>query len=173
MSINQKYLEFDNISVDLRHVHFPRAIDEAENLEYIVFLNVKRAMYCNFKITTDMSLETLAMHIYEDVILCKDNVCIRTISNFNEIDFNKFVYNKTDLNKSIIIELDDEARVIVAECIQPHEKYHQRITGYMDFEKRHKPLHDVHGGAYCSNTISQEDRNKLDRQYETILYKFA
>lgn len=171
MSINQKYLEFDNISVDLRNVHFTRAIDEAENLEYIVFLNVKRAMYCNFKIITDMSLETLAMHIYENVILCKNNVQIRTFSNFNDIDYNKFVYNKTDLDQSIIIELDDEACVIVAKCIRPHEKYHQRVTGYMDFEKRHKqPLCDIDGG---SNTISQEDRNKLDRQYETILYKFA
>ena len=177
MSVAIRYLEFDKVCLDLRHIVFSYNKTEPYlNDKYIIFLNVKRAIFCNFEIHTDMSLETLALYIYENVhykIANKndknsngDNVDY-TIKQHHKTNFAHHIqFNENDKNLSIIINLDANARIVVAKSVRPDEKYHQRITGYLDFERRHQ-LRGV------TSFATQQDRLLLDRQYETELLKIA
>lgn len=155
-SVNNKYLEFDGISVDLRHVAF--SADGLNDTEYIIFLNVRRAMYTNFKVFCDLSLESLAELLYnecrvgggEDAIKKSLGECV--------------VYNQNDRNKSLIINLNEQARIIVAKTIYLNETYHKRVSGYVDFEHRHD-----------KNYVrpADEKRADLDREYEIKLLEFT
>ncbi|QWO71581.1 AC57-like protein [Orgyia pseudotsugata single capsid nuclopolyhedrovirus] len=153
-SINVKYLEFGEVSLDLRHVKFP-AIEDKANSEYIIFLNVNKAFFSNFKIVCDLSLETLCQFIYENVRYTIDGVEQKLT-----LDYDRFVYNQHDKNKSIIIQFSDTARIIVAAAIKFDERYNQRVSGYIDFENRHCSTQDE---------LSAHERNELDKKYEIRL----
>jgi hypothetical protein len=58
-----RYLEFDDVVLDLTSLIFLE-FDNAQNEEYIIFMNVKKAFYKNFHITCDLSLETLTVLVY-------------------------------------------------------------------------------------------------------------
>ncbi|CDG72853.1 Unknown (Ac57) [Spodoptera exigua multiple nucleopolyhedrovirus] len=158
-SINNKYLEFDGISVDLRHVAF--SADGLNDTEYIIFLNVCRAMYTNFKVFCDLSLESLAELLYNECIVCGggDGGEKKSLGEC-------VVYNQNDRNKSLIINLyeNEQARIIVAKTIYLNETYHKRVSGYVDFENRHN-----------KNYVRPADdkRADLDREYEIKLLEFT
>ncbi|AGR56798.1 ac57 [Hemileuca sp. nucleopolyhedrovirus] len=164
-TVNVKYLEFGGTSLDLRHVSFPHCNkNEANNNEYIVFLNVKKAFFRNFKIISDLSLESLTYYIYENVKCTIDGKESSKNDGINKvIDYNKFVFNEHDKNRSIIIEFDSNARIIVASAIRPDEFYHQRVSGYVDFENRH---------TTTTTEISPNERDALDREYEIKLLNY-
>lgn len=124
--------------------------------EYIIFLNVHKAIYCNFKITSDMSLETLAEHVYDNV---RCTIKGRLIQKPLFATCTKFI--ASDNNNSISLELHASAKIIVARTIKPDERYHQRVTGYIDFENRHDP-------DYCIQ-IDEKERARKDREYEIRL----
>nr|ANS70943.1 hypothetical protein [Lymantria dispar multiple nucleopolyhedrovirus] len=164
MSVATRYLEFDGVTLDLRHVAFSRSQDELNNTDYIIFFNVKRALFRNFNLVSDLSLETLAMFVYENVrCTIGGRVCQRDTAAARR--FEQFIFNENDRNKSIIIELHDDARLIVAAAIKPHEKYHQRVGGYMDFEKRHSPADE--------RDLTEAERAERDRLYEIKLFEFT
>lgn len=153
-TINAMFLEFENVAVDLRHIKFSQN-DNSQNSEYIIFLNVKKAIYSNFNLKTDFSLETLTMYIYENVVLNIDEK-----PQTFDISFEKLIFNDWDDNNSIIIDLATDARIIVARALRPGEKYHQHVSGYLDFERRH--LNDV-------RRLSDSERAHINRLYGTIL----
>lgn len=157
-SLNTRYLEFENVSVDLRHVSFTRNTQcPGDNKRYIIFLNVKKAFYSNFEIESDLSLETLTMYIYHNVRIQINN-CVLTLNAPNK----HIAFNEVDYNQSLFIEPtpNDEARIIVAQTIYSHESYHQRITGYMDFERRRRRR---------QHYLSTEERALNDRNCEAFL----
>ncbi|AKN80632.1 hypothetical protein [Perigonia lusca single nucleopolyhedrovirus] len=186
-SSNIKFLEFKNILLDARHIEMnsnkicssppppppsPSSIDtdndenDFDNLcEYIVFLNVKEAFFVNFNVVSDMSLETLTMHIYDNIKFKVDNV----LQTRPPADFSKFIFNEYDNNKSITIVLHKDAKIIVAKCIRFYEKYHQRISGFMDFKNRHQPVNDDGN----DKRLTADERAKVDREYEIKLLEMT
>nr|WUR10803.1 hp [Calliteara abietis nucleopolyhedrovirus] len=155
-TLNVKYLEFGDVSLDLRHVAFPCSAPD-DGSEFIVFLNVHKAFFSNFKLVCDLSLETLTQYIYENVKYTLKGVLQACILNYS-----RFVYNYHDRNKSIVIELDSNARIIVAAVIRFDEQYHQRVSGYLDFEKRHTPQEK-------RVFLSDQERAELDKTCEIKL----
>ncbi|AAC70245.1 LdOrf-60 peptide [Lymantria dispar multiple nucleopolyhedrovirus] len=164
MSVAARYLEFDGVALDLRHVVFSRAADEAHNADYIIFLNVKKAMFANFNLVSDLSLESLALFVYENLHHLVDGQLQR-----HGCYFEKLIFNEHDRNKSIVVELDEDARLIVAAAVKPHEKYHQRIGGYLDFEQRH----DQPGGGAAAEQLTDAQRAERDRLYEIKLVEWT
>ncbi|ABY65761.1 hypothetical protein [Orgyia leucostigma nucleopolyhedrovirus] len=156
-TINVKYLEFGEVSLDLRHVRFPVSEegDLDANAEFIIFLNIQKAFFSNFKIITDLSLESLCQFIYYNA-----HYSIAGVKQQLKMDYERFVYNEHDKNKSIIIEFDAAARIIVASVIKFDERYHQRVSGYLDFENRHNLNYDE---------LSLQERVELDKQCEIKL----
>lgn len=205
-SISGRYLEFAGVSLDLRQVNFSTTPDANKN--YILFLNVKRAMYRNFSVWSDLSLESLALFVYENVKYTDDrgaktikknlapvsaNIINATaaaaaaassiinddsdnnaggqITNGpkiglpqHDVDYDKFEFNENDRNQSIVINLSKDARIIVAATIRLNEKYYQRVSGYMDFEKRHERDYQPPTPA---------ERAKIDRDCEIYLLEFT
>ncbi|AYN45050.1 se90 [Alphabaculovirus alterspexiguae] len=159
LSVNRRYLEFDKVCVDLRHVTF--SADGQNDTEYIIFININRAMFTNFKIYCDLSIESLAEFIYDNVVCTVEGNYVRPSVPLSEC----VQYNEYDLNKSLIIELHEKAKIIVAKTIYHDETYHERVTGYVDFENRHNK-------NYVPPPTS-EVRNKLDREYEIKLLEFT
>ena len=158
-SLNEKYLEFNGVSVDLRHISF--SVDGLNDDEYIIFINVCRAHYTNFKIYCDLSLESLVEFLYDNNVCFVDGVRIDTKSkSLGEC----VVYNEKDHNKSLIINLHENARIVVAKTIYHNETYHRRVSGYVDFENRHN-----------KNYVRPADnmRAVLDREYEIKLLEFT
>nr|AJR20335.1 orf-59 protein [Lymantria dispar multiple nucleopolyhedrovirus]AMO27559.1 hypothetical protein [Lymantria dispar multiple nucleopolyhedrovirus]AQQ80082.1 hypothetical protein [Lymantria dispar multiple nucleopolyhedrovirus] len=160
MSVAARYLEFGGVALDLRHVVFSRAADEAQNADYIIFLNVKKAMFANFNLVSDLSLESLALFVYENLHHLVDGRLQR-----HGCYFEKLIFNEHDRNKSIVVELDEDARLIVAAAVKPHEKYHQRIGGYLDFEQRHDPP--------AAEQLTDAQRAERDRLYEIELVEWT
>nr|UPO71102.1 orf45 [Trichoplusia ni single nucleopolyhedrovirus] len=159
-SLGARFLEFEQVCIDLRYVTFMD--DTTCDItttgpvhDYIIFLNVKKAMFCNFNITTDMSLETLAEYIYDNVRVVIEERLLRKPLNMIEC----VQFNIADNNNSIFINLHAEARIIVAKKLFDNERYHQRITGYLDFEKRL----DLNSKK---NLLTDKERALLDREYE-------
>ncbi|QEI03547.1 hypothetical protein [Spodoptera cosmioides nucleopolyhedrovirus] len=159
-SVNDKYLEFDGISVDLRHVAF--SADGLNDTEYIIFLNVRRAKYTNFKVFCDLSLESLAELLYEQSVCTIDGSNAKWRKPLGEC----VAYNEHDHNKSLIVDLVENgmARIIVAKTIYLNETYNKRVSGYVDFENRHD-----------KNYVrpAQSKRADLDREYEIKLLEFT
>ncbi|AAY83980.1 ORF-48 peptide [Chrysodeixis chalcites nucleopolyhedrovirus] len=158
-SFSARFLEFEQVCIDLRYVTFIDDIscDNINNCahDYIIFLNVKKAMFCNFNITTDMSLETLAEYIYDNVRVTIDGRLHRKHSIMAEC----VRFNGADNNNSIFINIHAEARVIVAKKLFDNERYHQRISGYIDFENRSDPNDK-------KKLLTDRERALLDREYE-------
>nr|QNN89412.1 ORF93 [Spilarctia obliqua nucleopolyhedrovirus] len=73
LSLHARRLEFDNVILDLSQLELNDG--QPEN-HYIVFLNVKRAFYKNFIVSCDMSLETFALHVYQNAQLTVDGVAV-------------------------------------------------------------------------------------------------
>ena len=159
LSVNRRYLEFDRVCVDLRHVTF--SADGHNDTEYIIFININKAMFTNFKIYCDLSIESLAELIYENVLCTVEGKNVKPSAPLAQCA----QYNEYDLNKSLTIELHEKARIIVAKTIYYHEKYHERVTGYIDFENRHDKNYTPES--------SEDLRNKLDREYEIKLLEFT
>lgn len=158
-TINNRYLEFDGIAVDLRHVNF--SADGLNDHEYIIFINVQRGKFSNFKVYSDLSLESLAELVFTEAVCVTDGVpSTSRLGTLAEC----VVYNEPDHNKSLIIQLHDKARVIVAKTIYLGENYHQRVSGYVDFENRHDKLY-----VRPSSGL----RDQLDREYEIKLLEFT
>ncbi|QYC92747.1 AC57 [Trabala vishnou gigantina nucleopolyhedrovirus] len=161
-TINKKFLEFKDIGLDLRHAKFPCSDNDSQNNEYIIFLNVCKAFFCNFKIVCDLSLETLAIFVYENI-----KYTIKGVVQKCELHYDRFVINEHDENKSIIIEFGENARAIVAAVIRFDEQYYQRVSGYIDFEHRHD-------SAYRENTkMSKEERAEYDKKCEIKLLGYT
>ncbi|QCF61075.2 ac57 [Troides aeacus nucleopolyhedrovirus] len=154
-----RYLEFDHVVLDLTSLIFLE-FDNAQNEEYIIFMNVKKAFYKNFHITCDLSLETLTVLVYEKARLIVKQVKFKQPPNF--VDFISF--NATDNDNSMIIDFCSDARIIVAKKLTPDETYHQRVSGFLDFQKRN-----------CIPRLPIESdpkvRDALDRELEIKLYK--
>ncbi|AUF81572.1 ac57 [Malacosoma neustria nucleopolyhedrovirus] len=160
-SLSFRLIEFENVCIDLRYLTFSKDDDCIDNnKEYIIFLNVKKAFYSNFNITTDMSLETLTMYIYENLQHRVDGERVMLRGN----PFERIFINERDRNQSTVIEISDQARIIVANKLHPDEKYHQRITGYMDFEKRHEPPPSIIDAD--NKILAKHERDELNREYE-------
>ncbi|AAK85616.1 hypothetical protein [Epiphyas postvittana nucleopolyhedrovirus] len=150
-------VEFDNVTLDLSKVVF--TTDEATNEEYIVFLNVKRAFYKNFHVTCDMSLETLALYVYENA-----SVIVNGVTTTRAPDFvNHIYFNASDRDQSLIVEFNMHASVVVAKKLNAGERYYQRASGFNDFQRRHQ----------VPAAIIERDmnvRNVTDRELEIKLY---
>lgn len=155
-----KYLEFDNIILDLTDVVIKQNYNESENTEYIIFMNVKKAFYKNFYLKCDLSLETLTVFIYEKLRL--------TVQQVEFVKPSKFVdcinFNSNDNDNSMIIDLCPDAQIIVAKKIYSNESYHQRVTGFLDFQRRNYiPVPKI--------VTDQQLRNSMDRELEIKLYE--
>ncbi|AOT85552.1 cyun94 [Cyclophragma undans nucleopolyhedrovirus] len=158
-----KYLEFDNVVLDLTGVvtvQSPSLLQAAAAEEYIIFLNVKKAFYKNFHLRCDLSLETLTLLVYEKLRLTVNGVEFVKPAKF--VDYISF--NATDRDNSMIIDLCPDARVIVAKRLHADEEYHQRVSGFVDFQMRHC----VPRAAIVTD---QKARNDLDRELEIKLYE--
>jgi hypothetical protein len=156
--ISCRYLEFDGIIVDLRHLTF--SVDGLNDIEYIIFLNVRRGMFTNFKICTDMSLETLAEYLFVETKCSVTNVLMDRPGALGD----SVTYIKADRNKSLSIALHEEARIVVAKTIFFEEAYHKRVSGFIDFENRH------------NKNYVKPDENKravIDREWEIKLLEFT
>ncbi|AKC91714.1 ac57 [Lambdina fiscellaria nucleopolyhedrovirus] len=163
VTLNVRCVEFAGVCLDLRHVKFSTSGANCDR-EYIIFLNVKRAIYRNFKITSDMSLETLALYIYQNVLYTVDG----RLQSRSAVAYDCFVQNERDFNRSIVIKCGAEARIVVAAAIHFYENYHQRVSGYMDFERRWTKDVDC-----LYNAMDEKERAKLDREYEMQLLEFT
>ncbi|ABI35726.1 hypothetical protein [Ectropis obliqua nucleopolyhedrovirus] len=159
-TMNVKFLEFGGVCLDLRHVTFPRNECEEGNSEYIVFINVYKAFYSNFKFVCNYSLETLAVFIYENVKYTIDGVQ----QMFESVNYSQFVMNEHDFNKSLFIEFTENARLVVAQVIKFDEQYHQRVSGYIDFENRHLQPKKI---------MTKEERLEYDKQCEIKLLEYT
>ncbi|QEI03599.1 hypothetical protein [Rachiplusia nu nucleopolyhedrovirus] len=170
-SLSARFLEFEQVCLDLRYVTFMQdfyldsryiccynnspAVNNVTS-EYIIFLNVHKAIFCNFKISSDMSLETLTEYVYDNVRFTIEDKLIQ------KPPFSKCTtFIENDDKNSIIIDLHPLARVVIARVIFPNERYHQRISGYIDFENRLRP-------GYCVMDDDKE-RARKDREYEINL----
>ncbi|ACO53483.1 unknown [Euproctis pseudoconspersa nucleopolyhedrovirus] len=161
-TVNVKYVEFGGISLDLRHVNYPISPNKFQNNNYIVFLNVNKAFYTNFDVVTDMSLETLTHYIYENVEYRIDE----KLQKF-QINYEHFRINEHDDNKSIIIEFEPQARIIVAKAIRAGEKYSRRVSGYIDFENRHN------SSSTKTLEMNTQERLDYDKACEIELLKYT
>nr|UIX56220.1 HycuOrf-93 hypothetical protein [Hyphantria cunea nucleopolyhedrovirus]UIX56365.1 HycuOrf-93 hypothetical protein [Hyphantria cunea nucleopolyhedrovirus] len=154
ISVHAKRLEFDKVILDLSQLELG---GPPEN-HYIVFLNVKRAFYKNFNVSCDMSLETFALHVYENAQLTVNGAAVPRAPDFaNHISF-----NASDRDQSLVLDLGPNARIIVAKQLRSNERYHQRASGFLDFQRRHQPF------AVAENDPTV--RNALDRELEIKLY---
>ncbi|QHB21694.1 ac57 [Artaxa digramma nucleopolyhedrovirus] len=166
-TVNVKFIEFGGVGLDLRHLNYSVSSVGADNREYIIFLNVNKAFYINFNIVCDMSLETLTHYIYENVKYTIDG----ELQQICKINYEHFIINEHDKNKSIVIEYGPGARIIVAETIRPNEKYNQRVSGYIDFENRHESMKQL--GATKPTTMTVQERSDYDRRCEIELLKYT
>nr|AFS51973.1 DekiORF96 [Dendrolimus kikuchii nucleopolyhedrovirus] len=155
-----KYLEFDDVVLDLTDVVVVQAPLWQIAEEYIIFMNVKKAFYKNFNLKCDLSLETLTLFVYEKLRLTVKGVEFVKPARF--VDHISF--NATDHDNSMIIDLCPDARVIVAKCLYASETYHQRVSGFMDFQMRNR----VPRPAIVAD---QQMRNDIDREMEVKLYQ--
>lgn len=158
-SVSNRYLEFDGIAIDLRHVMF--SVDGLHDHEYIIFLNVHRAMFNNFKCYSDLSIESMAELIFNEAICVVNGVpTTNRPGSLGEC----VTHNEHDHKKSLIIQLHEKARVVVAKTIYFAETYHKRVSGYVDFENRHNKFYVK---------PADETRAVLDREYEIKLLEFT
>ncbi|AUA60283.1 ORF52 protein [Operophtera brumata nucleopolyhedrovirus] len=149
MSITNRRLEYDKYEIDLISVKFPSG-----PIGYIIFLNVARSFFTNFIVSTDLALDRMTYHIF----------CNMKIKGANTETFLQHAsYNIKDDMKSMVINIHRNLRIVVALKIADDECYHQRITGYMDFEARH-----VLGPK--RRPVDSARRHVLDRHYEQILF---
>ncbi|QDL57048.1 hypothetical protein QKQ66_gp102 [Dione juno nucleopolyhedrovirus] len=159
-SVHAKRLEFDGVALDLSRVELtdPDEPASAPTENYIVFLNVKRAFYKNFHISCDMSLETLALHLYENAELTMNGSAVPRAPNFaHHISF-----NTTDRNQSLVLDLAPDARIVVAKQLRANERYHQRASGFLDFQRRHEvPPARVEHDAVARDALDRELEIKL------------
>ncbi|AXU41500.1 AC57 [Alphabaculovirus altermyunipunctae] len=130
-SVGVRLLELDGYCLDLRHVPFENETG-LELVEYIIFLNVKSSIFSNFHVKSDMSLESLALHIFRNINYRIDNIAMDT-TNANFVDY---IFHDAQDENAIHIKLHPWLRVIVAKKVRPNERYHQRITGFMEFQNR-------------------------------------
>ena len=108
-----------------------------------------------------MSLETLTMYVYENLQYRVDG----KREMLRGDPFERIFINERDRNQSTVIELSERARIIIANKLHPDEKYHQRITGYMDFEKRHNPPPSILDDE-DRKILTKHERDELNREYE-------
>ncbi|AUR45118.1 hypothetical protein Spob087 [Spilosoma obliqua nucleopolyhedrosis virus] len=155
LSLHARRLEFDNVILDLSQLELNDG--QPEN-HYIVFLNVKRAFYKNFIVSCDMSLETFALHVYQNAQLTVDGVAVPRAPDFA----NYISFNASDRDQSLVLDLGPNARIVVAKQLRSNERYHQRVSGFLDFQRRHQPF------AVAENNPIV--RNALDRELEIKLY---
>ncbi|AUV65376.1 hypothetical protein [Alphabaculovirus myunipunctae] len=157
-SVSSRYLEFDQVTVDLRHVTF--SADGLNDNEYIIFLNVHKAIFTNFKIFTDLSLESIAELLFVET---KCTVRGETVPRPGPLgDCVAFI--EADRNKSLSIELHERARIVVAKTIFFQETYHKRISGFIDFENRFNEQYV---------RPDEHRRNAIDREWEIKLLEFT
>nr|ALR71324.1 hypothetical protein AGNV_104 [Anticarsia gemmatalis multiple nucleopolyhedrovirus]ALR71482.1 hypothetical protein AGNV_104 [Anticarsia gemmatalis multiple nucleopolyhedrovirus]AXE72280.1 hypothetical protein [Anticarsia gemmatalis multiple nucleopolyhedrovirus] len=150
-------LEFDNVILDLNHVAF-NTDHNKNNEDYIVFLNVKRAFYKNFNLTCDMSLETLALYVYENA-----SVIVNGTQMPRSPDFVKHIaFNASDRDQSMVVDFTPEARIVIARKLRADERYYQRASGFADFQRRHEqPPAPVERDLHVRNAADRELEIKL------------
>nr|ALR70537.1 hypothetical protein AGNV_104 [Anticarsia gemmatalis multiple nucleopolyhedrovirus]ALR70694.1 hypothetical protein AGNV_104 [Anticarsia gemmatalis multiple nucleopolyhedrovirus]ALR71166.1 hypothetical protein AGNV_104 [Anticarsia gemmatalis multiple nucleopolyhedrovirus]ALR71794.1 hypothetical protein AGNV_104 [Anticarsia gemmatalis multiple nucleopolyhedrovirus]ALR72108.1 hypothetical protein AGNV_104 [Anticarsia gemmatalis multiple nucleopolyhedrovirus] len=150
-------LEFDNVILDLNHVAF-NTDHNKNNEDYIVFLNVKRAFYKNFNLTCDMSLETLALYVYENT-----SVIVNGTQVPRSRDFVKHIaFNASDRDQSMVVDFTPEARIVIARKLRADERYYQRASGFADFQRRHEqPPAPVERDLHVRNAADRELEIKL------------
>ncbi|AAP29839.1 unknown [Choristoneura fumiferana multiple nucleopolyhedrovirus] len=153
-STHARRLEFDNVILDLSQVELNGAAEHS----YVVFLNVKRAFYKNFCVACDMSLETLALHLYNNAQLTINGAAVPRAPDF----YNYITYNAWDRDQSLVLDLAPDARIVVAKQLRADERYHQRASGVLDFQRRHELAPAVESDPAA--------RNALDRELEMKLY---
>jgi hypothetical protein len=124
-----------------------------------VFLNVKRAFYKNFNLTCDMSLETLALYVYENASVIVDGAQLPRSPNFVQ----HIAFNASDRDQSIVVDFEPDARVVVARKLRTDERYYQRVGGFADFQRRHEQP-----PAPVERDLNV--RNAADRELEIKLY---
>lgn len=155
-SVGSRLLEHDGYCLDLRDVPL-----EGSTSEYIIFLNVKRAFFSNFHVLSDLSLESLALHIFQHLRHRVAHVDI----NLAGAHFVDYIEHDERDRDAMHINLHPWLRVVVARKIRKHESYHQRITGYMDFENRLDPPNAALATNYNGT------RSILDSHYEKAIFE--
>ncbi|ANF29731.1 ORF-83 [Catopsilia pomona nucleopolyhedrovirus] len=161
-SVYAKYLEFDGVVLDLRNVIIEQDCNDSDdkNENYIIFMNIKKAIYKNFCLRCNMSLETLTVYIFEQLRLIKRHEEFIKPANFVDC----ISFNETDNDNSMIVDLCPDARIIVAKQIYSGETYHQRVHGFLDFQNRNcVPRPTI--------IVDQTVRDKMDRELEMKLYQ--
>ncbi|AVA31177.1 ac57 [Oxyplax ochracea nucleopolyhedrovirus] len=154
-----KRVEFDDVILDLTDLIFEQSEDDNDE-HYIIFLNIKKAFYKHFYLKCNMSLETLTLYIFNNLTFISKQIKFVPPKNF--VDYISF--NADDNNNSMFIELCSDARVIVAKRLHSKETYHQRVCGFLDFQKRNfTPLPII--------IEDQHVRDKMDRELENQLYQ--
>lgn len=161
-TVSLKRLEFDDIILDLTNIMVvEKDCDPTKCEEYIIFMNIKEAFYVNFHLVCDLSLESLTLFIYEHSrLFVHGEECVKSPKFVDHIFF-----NASDNDNSMIVELCKGARVIVAKKLYPQESYHQRASGFMDFQRRNDPSR-----TYDDIIQDKQLRNMIDRDLETKLY---
>lgn len=76
LSCGARYLEFDNVRVDLSNICFTLNSNRDKNNIYIIFINVKHVLFTNFQLITDLSLENVATKIFKNVKFTVNGVSI-------------------------------------------------------------------------------------------------
>ncbi|AAQ11149.1 hypothetical protein [Mamestra configurata nucleopolyhedrovirus A] len=157
-SISSRYLEFDGTIIDLRHVSF--SADGLNDTEYIIFLNVRGGIFTNFKIFSDLSLETLAEYLFTKTKCSVASVLVNRPGELGDC----VAYIEADRNKSVMITLHKEARLVLAKTMYFNETYHKRVSGFIDFENRHNK-HYV--------KPDEKKRAVIDREWEIKMLEFT
>ncbi|AAR28833.1 ORF69 [Leucania separata nucleopolyhedrovirus] len=161
-SVSVRLLELDGYCLDLRHVSFENETG-LDLIEYIVFLNVKCSIFRNFHVRSDLSLESLALHIFRNVRYRIDG---REMTTANK-SFVDYIFHDEHDRDAMHIKLHPWLRVVVAKKLRSSERYHQRITGFMDFEKRLQNPPDT----VALLTDYNSTRDILDSFYEKNLFE--
>ncbi|AGE89902.1 hypothetical protein SlsnVgp047 [Spodoptera littoralis nucleopolyhedrovirus] len=159
-SIGARYLERDGYAIDLRQVPYEQIENCSKCEEYIIFLNVKLAFFCNFHVRSSMSLESISLYTFMHARHCAgDDNYVRTD---DVLDFVERMHREGDI---VHINIHPWLRIVIAKKIRKGERYHQRITGYMDFEKRLD-----HPDTLSAITDYNGTRDILDSYYEKAIY---
>ncbi|UZE89794.1 hypothetical protein [Parapoynx stagnalis nucleopolyhedrovirus] len=107
LSCGVRFLEFDDVRVDLSHIRFPENIDHKYNNIYIIFINIKHVLFTNFQLITELSLENIAQKIVEKVVFRVNGIPI-SLQNDDHIKCNA----KRD--QSLIIDLGYNSKITIA-----------------------------------------------------------
>jgi hypothetical protein len=107
LSCGVRFLEFDDVRVDLSHIHFPKHVDREHNNIYIIFINIKHALFTNFQVITQLSLEHAAQKIVDKVVFRVNGVPM-------SLQDNEPIKCNAKRDQSLIIDLGYNSRITIA-----------------------------------------------------------